>query len=133
MSMRTTAFSSPKRNSASARVSSVFPTPAGPRPADRPGDRLHRLLLAHDPLVEGILHPEQLLRLLLHETGDGDAGPARHDIRDVVGGDGRDVPSLLRLPRALELFELLPQHLLLVAQRRGPLEVLALDRLLLLA
>jgi len=39
MSRRTSAFSSSKRNSASARASSVFPTPVGPRKRKEPRGR----------------------------------------------------------------------------------------------
>ena len=40
MSMRTMAFSSSKRNSASARAVSVLPTPVGPRKMNEPMGRL---------------------------------------------------------------------------------------------
>jgi hypothetical protein len=39
MSMRTIASSSPNRNSASVRASSVFPTPEGPRKMNEPVGR----------------------------------------------------------------------------------------------
>ena len=37
--------------------------------------------------MQPILHVEQLLRLALHQARDRDAGPARHDLRDVVRVD----------------------------------------------
>src|SRR4029453_10026560 len=92
MSIRTMARSSSNRNSASARASSVFPTPGRPREprgADRPagvgeprpgtadGVRhgLDRLVLVDDPLVQLVLHPDEFLHLALHEAGRGAGGP----------------------------------------------------------
>ena len=91
-------------NSASARASSVLPTPVGPRnrnepigrsgscrpgarAAQRGGDRLDRLVLADDAFVQALLHVDQLLGLALEQAADGDAGPARDDLGDVVGVD----------------------------------------------
>ena len=71
-------------NSASARASSVLPTPVGPEEderADRPvrvlqpgarapqgvRDRLDRFVLTDDSLMKAILHVDQLLDLALHE------------------------------------------------------------------
>ena len=96
--------SSSKRNWASARAVSVLPTPGGTQederadraarileagscPAHRVGDGLDRLVLADDPLVEPLLHVDELGLLALHEARHGDAGPGRHDARDVVGID----------------------------------------------
>ena len=107
------ASSSPNRNSASVRASSVFPTPEGPRKmnepvgrfgslipgaraADRLGDGDDRLLLADDALVELVLHADQLLRLGLGQLEDRDARPHRDDVRDLLLADLRLV---LRLPR----------------------------------
>ena len=76
MSICTRASSSPNMNSASALASSVLPTPVGPAkmklpigrfgsfrpaaaPADRLGDRLDRLVLADDLLVQLVLHLQQ--------------------------------------------------------------------------
>ena len=69
--------SSSNRNSASARASSVLPTPVGPRNMNEPigrlgscepgaraadgvGDRLDRLVLADDARVQPLLHVQQL-------------------------------------------------------------------------
>ena len=79
MSMRTIACSESNMNSASARASSVLPTPVGPeeeeradravrvlqagaRAAQRVGDGLDRLVLADDALVQALLHVDELLR-----------------------------------------------------------------------
>ena len=92
MSMRTIARSSSKRNSARARASSVLPTPVGPEEqeradravrvgqpgpaaADGVGHRGDRLVLADDPLVQDVLHADELVHLALHEADDRDAGP----------------------------------------------------------
>ena len=104
MSIRIIACSSSNRNSASARASSVLPTPVGPRNMNEPigrrgslqagagaadgvGHGLDRLVLADDPLVEPLLHLDELLELALQQPRDRDAGPGRDDLGDVVGGD----------------------------------------------
>ena len=104
MSMRIIASSESNMNSASARASSVLPTPVGPRnrkvPIGRSGscrparerrsarrDGLHRLVLADDPFVQAVLHVDQLLGLALQQPADGDARPARDHLADVVGVD----------------------------------------------
>ena len=80
MSMRIIARSSSNRNSASARASSVLPTPVGPRNRNEPigrfgiaeagppaphgvGHRVDGVVLAHHALREPLLHPHQLLDL----------------------------------------------------------------------
>jgi hypothetical protein len=81
MSSRTIASSSPNSVSASARASSVLPTPVGPRNRNEPtgrcgspsparaphraGDRLDGLVLPHHALVDLRLEAEQPLALLL--------------------------------------------------------------------
>ena len=104
MSMRMSAFSSSNRNSASALVSSVLPTPVGPEEherADRPvrilqpgaraahgrRHRLDRIGLADDALAELLLHAQQLFALAFEHAIDRNAGPARHHLGDVIGGD----------------------------------------------
>ena len=56
-------------------------TPDGVRDGD------HRLVLADQPLVQPVLHVQQLLGLALHQAADRDARPARDDLGDVVGVD----------------------------------------------
>ncbi len=104
MSIRVIASSSSKRNSASARASSVLPTPVGPRNRNEPsgpariaepgpgasdgvGHGLDRLVLADDAAVEPLLHLHELLELALHQLRDRDPGPGRDDLGDVVGRD----------------------------------------------
>ena len=101
MSSRTIACSSSNMNSASARASSVLPTPVGPRKTNEPIGRFgscrpvrarrsafatadDRLVLADDALVQPLLHVDQLLGLALEQAVDRDAGPARDDRCDVV-------------------------------------------------
>jgi hypothetical protein len=52
--------------------------------ADRPGERVDRVLLADDPLVQLVLHPQELGRLLLGELVDRDPGPVREHLGDDV-------------------------------------------------
>ena len=104
-----------------------------PRAADRLRDRLDGLFLADDPLVQLVLHAEQTRGLLLGELEDGDAGPVGQDLGDLLVVDLRDDVQVTRLPLLLPL-TLLPNQLLLrIAQVRGPLEVLRVDRRLLVA
>ena len=102
--MRTIAPGSSNRNSASALVSSVLPTPVGPRnrkepsgrlgsckpgagAADGGGDGLDRIGLADDARADRLLHAEQFGALALEHAFDRDPGPARDDRGDVLVGD----------------------------------------------
>src|ERR1700751_2463521 len=107
MSMRTIASCESNMNSASARASSVLPTPVGPKkrndPIGRLGSlspaRLLRMALATGEtasscptpplrppaLGEGGLEPNQLLHFALHESRHGHARPAAHPFGDVLG------------------------------------------------
>ena len=104
MSIRTIASCESNMNSASARASSVLPTPVGPRNRKLPigrfgscrparerrsarGDGVDRRVLADHPFVQALLHVHELLALGLQHPADGDAGPARDDLGDVVGVD----------------------------------------------
>ena len=116
MSMRTIARSSSNMNSASARASSVFPTPVGPRkmnePIGRPGSERPGAGAAQGvgdgarppsswpttPLVQALLHVEQLLDLALQQAADGDAGPGGDHLGHVLLVD-----LLLQHPAALLL------------------------------
>src|SRR5918912_1506526 len=111
------ASSSPNRNSASVRASSVLPTPEGPRKMNEPVGRLgslipapdrlrHRLdgdVLADHALVELLLHADELLGLGLGELEDRDARPHRDDVRDLLFADDG---LLARLGVAPLLFQL---------------------------
>ena len=102
--MRTIASWLSNMNSASARASSVLPTPVGPRNRNEPigpvrvgsparerrsalDDGGDGLVLADDAPVQALLHVDELLDLALHQAADGDAGPARDDLGDVLGVD----------------------------------------------
>ena len=59
----------------------------GARAADRVGHGLDGLVLADDPLVEALLHLDELGGLALHQAADRDAGPRADDLGDVVRAD----------------------------------------------
>jgi hypothetical protein len=102
MSMRTIAFSSSNRKFGE-RLGQLGLADAGGAEeherADRPvrvlqagagaahglGDGLHRLALADDALGDLVFHAQQLVALAFQHLVDRNAGPARHDLRDVVG------------------------------------------------
>src|SRR5207253_11426681 len=54
------------------------------RASQRVRDRLDRLVLSDDSLMETLLHMDELLRLALEQPVDRDPGPARDDRGDVV-------------------------------------------------
>src|SRR6266566_659611 len=97
MSILTMVSSVPNMNSASART------------ADRFGDRKDRLVLTLDPLAQRVFHLEQASRLFLGDLHHRNAGPHRHDLSDILGGDDRLVLALLGLPALLEVLELAAQ------------------------
>ena len=100
---------------------------AGTRAADGPGQRLERLLLADDPLVQLLLHAQELGRLLLGEAVDGDAGPGGQHLGDDLLVD--DVEEVDALGPQLGLLGLLAVEalLLLLGQLLGLLEGALLD------
>ena len=102
------------------------------RAADRLGDGDDRLVLADHALVQLLLHADELLRLGLGELEDRDARPHRDDVGDLLLADLGLLDLLGAAPLLLELALLLRELALLVAQVRGLLELLRLDRLLLL-
>src|SRR5690606_25097430 len=61
----------------------------GARAANRVRYRLDGLTLPDDALAEELLHPEQLLALALEHLRHRDAGPLRHDLRDLLLGHTR--------------------------------------------
>src|SRR5690606_34945637 len=101
--------------------------------ANRLRQNRHGLLLADDPLVQGILHEHEARRLLLGELEHRDARRGSENLRDDALVDDARRPGLAALPLLLEAQPLAEQVLLLVAQRRRLLEVLLLDRGLLAA
>src|SRR6185369_14000123 len=96
MSKRISDFSLPNRNWASARATSVLPTPVGPRnrndPAGREADfkpprqRRDSLLLADDAPVQLVFDAQQLGLFLFLDGGHGHAGPAGHHVLNVFLG-----------------------------------------------
>ena len=62
------------------------------------GDRVDRLFLADDPLVQRLFHLEQPLGLFLGDAHHRDAGPHRDDLRDVFFGHVRALVPCCVLP-----------------------------------
>ena len=83
---------------------------AHPVAADGGGHGLHRLILAHDVLLEPVLQLAQPLELLLPDAGGRDLGPQLDDVGQVLhgqlrvalGAEGIELRGQLQLP-ALEL------------------------------
>ena len=145
MSMRTIADSSSNRKAASALVSSVLPTPVGPRKMNEPMGRLGscsparaRLTAVRRPrpppagrprLGQRVLHAQQLVALTFQHAVDRNTGPARDDLGDVIGRDGllhHRAVGVLALDR-LELF-LQPRNDA-IGQLAGTAEIAAALRL----
>ena len=120
MSTRISAFSSPNRYSASARASSVLPTPVGPRKTNEPTGRLASLRPARErrmarataltasswPMIRPWSASSMRAsfgRFLLLELGQRDAGPAGDDELDVLLADRLHALALVPLPLALQL------------------------------
>ena len=97
---------------------------------DRLRDRDDRLALADHALVQLVLHVHEPLGLRLGELEDRDARPHGDDVGDLLLTDLGLLLPLLRAPLLLELLFLLRELSLLVAQARGLLEFLSLDRVL---
>ena len=49
---------------------------------------MHRVLLADDAFRELVFHPQELFLFALEHSVDRHAGPARDDLRHVIGGNG---------------------------------------------
>src|SRR4051812_11498739 len=99
------------------------------RAADRLRDDLDGGVLPDDALVELFLHAHELLRLGLGELEHRDAGPHGDDVGDLLLADGGTLGvALAPLPLLLELALLVGQLALGVAEVRGLLELLGLDR-----
>ena len=97
-------------------------------PPDRPGHRLHRLLLVHILLVDLLLHVDHALRFLFGHVTDGDAGPGGDHLGDVHLRDHALILAELRL-QPLQLPHEPPPP---VAELRRPLIILLGDGDLLL-
>ena len=96
---------------------------AGTRAADGAGDRLDRVLLADDPVVQRRFHLQEPLGLLAGDAHQRDARPHRDDLRDVLFRDIRLVRLLLFLPLALHLVDAVAQALLAILQLLRHIEV----------
>ena len=100
--------------------------------ADGLRDRLDGDVLADHALVQLLLHADEPLRLGLGQLEDRDARPHRDDVRDLLLADLGLLGLAGRLPVVLHLALLQRELALGVAQVRGLLELLRLDRRLLL-
>src|SRR5205807_1802005 len=80
---------------------------------------------------ELLLHPHQLGRLSLRQLEHRNAGPHRDDVGNLLLANGRTLGRLASLPLLSQLALALGQPALLIAQIRGLLKLLVLDRLLL--
>ena len=115
MSTRISACASAKRNFASARASSVLPTPVGPEKMNEPIGRFGSLSparerrMARDTAliasswpttrrVQLVFHPQEPRGLRLLEAGDRDAGPAGDDEGDGLLVDHRPAGLPLAAP-----------------------------------
>ena len=117
MSMRTIASSSPKRNSASVRASSVFPTPEGPRKMNEPVGRFGSFRPARErriafemtstaaccPMTR--LWSSSSMRMSFAVSASvslktGMPGPHRDDVRDLLLADGGALAAPRRPPTA---------------------------------
>src|SRR4051794_26845559 len=105
----------------------------GARAADRFRDGGDRDLLADHALVQFLLHADQLLGLGLGQLEDGDAGPHRDDVGDLLLADLGPLAVLALGPLVFELALAGGQLALGIAQVGGLFELLGLDRGLLLA
>src|SRR5581483_570051 len=105
---------------------------SGTGAADRLADGLDGVVLADDPLVQLLLHADELGRLLFGELVDGDAGPEGEHLGDRLLVDLVEQIDALDLELALLGLLALDQRSLLVAQLGRGLELLVLDRLFLL-
>ena len=103
------------------------------RTTDRLGESLDGLVLTDDALVQLVFHLEQLRGLGLGEAHDRDTGRHGQDLGDLLIPDLGDLVGLAALPGLFLRLALLGQLRLLVAQRRGLLEVLIVDGRLLVA
>src|SRR5690606_20472587 len=88
----------------------------GAAPPDRPADRLDRLILPDDPLVQLVLHPDEPLRLRLLQPRHRDPRPPAHDERDVLLRDRWPMRPPLLLPLLLLAPDLTLDLALLVPQ-----------------
>ncbi len=106
----------------------------GPGAADGPRQGLDGLFLAHDTLVELVLHAQELGGLLLGEAVDGDPGPVGEDLGDDLLVDDVEELETLGPPFGLHGRLAVEALLLLLGQLLGLVERLALDgRLLVVA
>ena len=138
------AWSLPNRKLASARASSVFPTPVGPRKMKLPTGRLGDLspardrrmareiaeiagVLRDDPAVQRLLHLQELVALVLVDRRQRHAGPLRHDLVDLGLADDHAARVGLDVELLAHELQVLARLDFLVAIELRLLEVLLRD------
>ena len=141
------AWSLPNRKFASARASSVLPTPVGPRKIKLPVGRCGFLRPARDrriareiaemavswlidALVEVGFHPQQLVAFILVDGRDRHAGPLRHDLVDVSLRDDDLARARLHVELLADELQVLAGRDFLLAVELRLLEILLRDRVL---
>ncbi len=141
------ALSLPNRKFASARASSVLPTPVGPeeheaadrpvrvlqpgpRTADRARHRRDRAFLADDALVEVLLHAQQLVAFVLIDGRQRHAGPLGDDLVDLLLADGHAARARLDVELLAHELQVLARADFLLAVELRLLEILLRDRVL---
>ena len=100
---------------------------------DRLGQSLNRGILTDDALVQLVFHLEQLRGLGLGQLEDRNTGRHRQNLGDIVLADLGDRLARAITPAGFLLLALFGQLLLLVTKSSGLLEVLIVDRGLLIA
>ena len=147
MSKRMSAWSLPKRKLASARASSVLPTPVGPRKTKLPTGRFGFFSPARERrmaresaeiafswlmtrLWSSCLHPQQLVALVLVDRRDRHAGPLRDDLVDLLLADDDLARARLDVELLAHELQVLARRDFLLAVELRLLEVLLRDRAL---
>src|SRR5208283_2962781 len=99
------------------------------RTADRPGQRADRFILRNDALVQLFFDAQQLLRLFFLDRGDGNAGPARNHIFDILAANyaGRRLVQMIFLAQRAQVLALFAFFVRIEARL---LELMVRDRVL---
>ena len=105
---------------------------AGPGAPHGLGDGGDRLVLAHDAVVQRVLHVQEALLLLAGNARDGDARPHAHHIGDVLRADDRRLALAVGAQLFFQMLQLLLQLHFAIAKLGGELVLLGADGAVLL-
>ena len=97
---------------------------ADPAAADSSRHSRYSLVLAHNALMQYLLHIEQSIALFARQLDYGDLGPRRHYSCDILAADFIVAFFGALLPALLSLIELRSDILLLIAELSRALKVL---------